>query len=101
MANHGATYFTSSTVAAGLSPTATVFFFFFFSPFLCYRLLSPAPSPSFIPPLSFKKVSTTIAFTRYLLIVTALLRRHKSAVYDRLSGHDAVRGIPPVDYCLR
>lgn len=55
---------------------------------------STAPSPSF-PPLSFKKVSTTIAFTRYLLIVTALLRRHKSAVYDRLSGHDGVRGIPP------
>lgn len=55
---------------------------------------SAAPFPSF-PPLSFKKVSTTIAFTRYLLIVTALLRRHKSAVYDRLSGHDGVRGIPP------
>lgn len=60
-----------------------------------------AASSSFIPPLSFKKVSTTIAFTRYLLIVTALLRRHKSAVYDRLSGHDGARGIPPADYCLR
>lgn len=56
---------------------------------------------SSFPPLSFKKVSTTIAFTRYLLIVTALLRPHKSAVYDRLSGHDGVRGIPPLDYCLR
>lgn len=32
------------------------------------------------PLLSFKKVSTVIAFTRYLLIVTALLRQHKSAL---------------------
>lgn len=56
---------------------------------------------SLSPPLSFKKVSTAIAFTRYLLIVTALLRRHKSAGYDHLSGHSAVRGNPPMDYYLR
>lgn len=56
---------------------------------------------SLSPPLSFKKVSTAIAFTRYLLIVTALLRRHKSTGYDHLSGHSAVRGNPPMDYYLR
>lgn len=63
----------------------------------CWR----APAFSLSPPLSFKKVSTAIAFTRYLLIVTALLRRHKSAGYDHLSGHSAVRGNPPMDYYLR
>jgi len=63
----------------------------------CWR----APAFSLSPPLSFKKVSTAIAFTGYLLIVTALLRRHKSAGYDHLSGHSAVRGNPPMDYYLR
>jgi len=65
----------------------------------CWR--APTTTFSLNPPLSFKKVSTAIAFTRYLLIVTALLRRHKSTGYDHLSGHSAVRGNLPMDYYLR
>lgn len=50
------------------------------------RLFSPRVVKTHCTPLSFREVSTAIVFTRYLLIVTMLLRRHKNTTTGNKSS---------------